>query len=136
MCSLAVIAHIHPDWAYPEIQDQGQRITARGLGHPLLHPEKCVHNDIDIDNYSCIVTGSNMSGKSTWLRSIGINLVLAYAGAPVCAERFTCSLMDIYTSMEIQDDLIEGVSTFYAELKRINMILEHSCRANHDLFNR
>ncbi|HAA08406.1 MAG TPA: DNA mismatch repair protein MutS [Syntrophomonas sp.] len=128
LCSLAVIAHIHPDWAYPEIQDQGQRITARGLGHPLLHPEKCVHNDIDIDNYSCIVTGSNMSGKSTWLRSIGINLVLAYAGAPVCAERFTCSLMDIYTSMEIQDDLIEGVSTFYAELKRINMILEHSCR--------
>jgi DNA mismatch repair ATPase MutS len=69
-----------------------------------------------------------MSGKSTWLRSIGINLVLAYAGSPVCAEKFVCSVMDIYTSMEIRDDLIEGVSTFYAELKRINMILEHSRR--------
>jgi hypothetical protein len=127
-CSLAVVAHIHPDWTYPEIEDQGQRISAQGLGHPLLHPEKCVHNDIDIENYSCIVTGSNMSGKSTWLRSIGINLVLAYAGSPVCAEKFVCSVMDIYTSMEIRDDLIEGVSTFYAELKRINMILEHSRR--------
>jgi DNA mismatch repair ATPase MutS len=128
LCSLAVIAHLHPDWTYPEIEDQGQRISAQGLGHPLLHPEKCVHNDIDIENYSCIVTGSNMSGKSTWLRSIGINLVLAYAGGPVCAEKFVCSVMDIYTSMEIRDDLIEGVSTFYAELKRINMILEHSRR--------
>ncbi|HQA07100.1 MAG TPA: DNA mismatch repair protein MutS [Syntrophomonadaceae bacterium] len=128
LCSLAVIAHIHPDWVYPEIEDQGQRISARGLGHPLLHPDKCVHNDIDIDDYSCIVTGSNMSGKSTWLRAIGINLVLAYAGAPVCAQKFRCSVMDIYTSMEIRDDLLEGVSTFYAELKRINMILEHSRR--------
>ena len=125
-CSLAVITHIHPDWAYPEIEDQGQKISARGLGHPLLHPDKCVHNDIDIDNYSCIVTGSNMSGKSTWLRAIGINLVLAYAGGPVCAGQLRCSIMDLYTSMEIRDDLIEGVSTFYAELKRINMILEHS----------
>lgn len=124
--SLAVIAHIHPDWVYPEIEDQGQRIFAHGLGHPLLHPDKCVHNDIDIDDYSCIVTGSNMSGKSTWLRSIGINLVLAYAGGPVCAREFFCSVTDIYTSMEIRDDLLEGVSTFYAELNRINMILEHS----------
>ncbi|NLN88414.1 MAG: DNA mismatch repair protein MutS, partial [Syntrophomonadaceae bacterium] len=79
LASLAVITHIHPDWAYPEIEGQGQKISAGELGHPLLPPDKCVRNDIDIDNYSCIVTGSNMSGKSTWLRAIGINLVLAYA---------------------------------------------------------
>ena len=126
--SLAVITHIHPDWAYPEIEDQGQVISAGDLGHPLLPPDKCVRNDIDIDNYSCIVTGSNMSGKSTWLRAIGINLVLAYAGGAVCAAKFRCSVMDLYTSMEIRDDLLEGVSTFYAELKRINMILQHSRR--------
>lgn len=128
LCSLAVVGHIHPDWTYPEIQNKGQKITAHGLGHPLLHPDTCVHNDIDIDDFSCIVTGSNMSGKSTWLRAIGINLVLAYAGSPVCARKFRCSVMDIYTSMEIRDDLLEGVSTFYAELKRVNMILENSRR--------
>jgi len=126
LCSLAVIGHIHPGWAYPDVEAGGQRISARDLGHPLLHPEKCVHNDIDIDDYSCIVTGSNMSGKSTWLRTIGINLVLAYAGSPVCAQKFRCSVMDIYTSMEIHDDLIQGISTFYAELKRIHLILERS----------
>lgn len=128
LCSLAVITHIHPDWAYPEIAGQGQKISACDLGHPLLPPDKCVRNDIDIENYSCIVTGSNMSGKSTWLRAIGINLVLAYAGGAVCAGKFRCSVMDLYTSMEIRDDLLEGVSTFYAELKRIDMILQHSRR--------
>lgn len=122
----SVIAHIHPEWVFPEIKDLHQRIEARGLGHPLLNPERCVRNDIEIDNNTCIVTGSNMSGKSTWLRAIGINLVLAYAGGPVCAHQFSCSIMDIYTSMEIRDDLINGISTFYAELTRINMILEHS----------
>jgi DNA mismatch repair ATPase MutS len=126
LSSLSVISHIHPDWAFPEIEDQGQKIAARSLGHPLLPPEKCVRNNIEIDNYSSIVTGSNMSGKSTWLRAIGVNLVLAYAGGPVCARRFRCSIMDIYTSMEIRDDLLEGVSTFYAELTRIKMILDHS----------
>lgn len=126
LSSLSVILHIHPEWAFPRIEEQGQKIMARSLGHPLLHPERCVRNDIAIDNYSCIVTGSNMSGKSTWLRAIGTNLALAYAGAPVCARSFHCSIMDLYTSMEIRDDLLEGVSTFYAELTRIKMILDHS----------
>ncbi len=126
LSSLSVISHIHPDWAFPEIEDRGQKIVAQSLGHPLLDPRQCVRNDINIDNYSCIVTGSNMSGKSTWLRAIGINLVLAYAGGPVCARSLRCSIMDVYTSMEIRDDLLGGVSTFYAELTRIKMILDHS----------
>lgn len=126
LSSLSVISHVHPDWTFPEIGMPGQKITARSLGHPLLDPERCVRNDIEIDNYSCIVTGSNMSGKSTWLRAIGTNLVLTYAGGPVCACRFGCSIMDLYTSMEIRDDLLKGVSTFYAELTRIKMILDHS----------
>ncbi len=124
--SLAVISHIHPEWVFPEIQDQGMKIQARALGHPLIHPEKRVDNDFAIDNCSGIITGSNMSGKSTFLRAIGMNLVLAYSGAAVCARQFSCSIMDLFTSMVIRDDLIGGISTFYAELTRINMILKHS----------
>lgn len=126
LSSLSVILHIHPDWVFPELQDGGMKITARDLGHPLIQQEKCVHNDIEIRNCSCIITGSNMSGKSTFLRAIGMNLVLAYSGTAVCASQFRCSIMDIFTSMVIRDDLINGISTFYAELIRINMILQHS----------
>lgn len=126
--SLAIISHIHPTWVFPEVEDRGQTIVARGLGHPLLPPDRCVRNDMTMENTSCIVTGSNMSGKSTWLRAIGTNLVLAYAGSAVCARELKCSIMDLYTSMVIRDDLISGISTFYAELARISMILEHSRR--------
>ena len=126
LTSLSVISHIHPEWSFPELQNQGMKIVARDLGHPLIHPKKCVRNDIDIDNYSCIITGSNMSGKSTFLRAIGMNLVLAYAGTAVCARKFSCSIMEVYTSMVIRDDLINGISTFYAELTRINMILKEA----------
>lgn len=134
LISLAVISHIHPEWSFPELQDPGMKIQARDFGHPLIHPEKCVRNDIDIDNYSCIITGSNMSGKSTFLRAIGMNLVLAYAGTAVCAREFRCSIMDVYTSMVIRDDLIGGISTFYAELTRINMILKQADRGQPMLY--
>ncbi|CFX89789.1 DNA mismatch repair protein MutS, core [Syntrophomonas zehnderi OL-4] len=126
LTSLSVISHIHPEWVFPELQDHGRKIYGRDLGHPLIQSEKCVRNDIDIEDYSCIITGSNMSGKSTFLRAIGMNLVLTYAGAAVCAREFKCSIMDIFTSMVIRDDLIGGISTFYAELTRINMILRHA----------
>jgi len=126
LSSLSAVSHLHPEWVFPELQDDGMKIRARELGHPLIQPEKCVHNDIVIDNRSCIITGSNMSGKSTFLRAMGMNLVLAYAGTAVCARQFRCSIMDIFTSMVIRDDLIDGISTFYAELTRINMILKHS----------
>jgi hypothetical protein len=126
LTSLSVISHIHPEWGFPELQDHGMKIHAQDFGHPLIQSEKCVRNDIEIDKYSCIITGSNMSGKSTFLRAIGMNLVLAYAGTAVCARKFRCSIMDVYTSMVIRDDLINGISTFYAELTRINMILKQA----------
>lgn len=82
------------------------------MGHPLINENKRVRNSINIDNKICIVTGSNMSGKTTLLRTVGINLLLAYAGTAVCAKKMTCSVMDICTSMRVVDDLSEGISTF------------------------
>lgn len=146
LASLAVPGLLHADWAWPEIKgteigaaagtaDEGAvgkagkgTVSARALGHPLLHPARCVRNDLDIRGQYGIVTGSNMSGKSTWLRAVGVNLVLAYAGAPVCAEEFNCSIMSVNTSMVVRDDLAGGISTFYAELLRIAMIVEQARR--------
>lgn len=128
LASLAVPGFLHPDWAWPEISGEKPMIEARDLGHPLLNPARCVGNDISLQGRYGIVTGSNMSGKSTWLRAIGVNLALAYAGAPVCAREFRCSLMSVNTSMVIRDDLAGGISTFYAELLRIAMIVEQARR--------
>lgn len=94
--------------------------------HPLIDEKQVVSNSFTMKKQVCVITGSNMSGKTTFLRTIGINLVLAYAGGPVLADSFKCSLMKIYTSMRLEDD-ISGISTFYAELLRIKEIVE----ANH-----
>lgn len=91
--------------------------------HPLIDDNRVVANSFTMDKHVCVITGSNMSGKTTFLRTIGINLVLAYAGGPVMAKSFKCSLMKIYTSMRLEDD-ISGISTFYAELLRIKEIVE------------
>ncbi len=128
LSSLAVIARINPDWSFPEIIDQQQtvnlQIEAEQMGHPLIQADKRVSNDFAIQNSLGVVTGSNMSGKTTLLRTIGINLVLAYAGAPVCAKKMQCSILEIFTSMRITDDLNSGISSFYAELLRIKMIID------------
>ena len=102
-------------------------MSAVDLGHPLLS-EKRVYNDVSIKDPSNIllITGSNMSGKSTFLRTIGINLILSYTGAPVCAKAFSASIMEIYTCMRISDNLEESISSFYAELIRIKMIVSAS----------
>ncbi|MCX7923508.1 MAG: DNA mismatch repair protein MutS [Clostridia bacterium] len=126
LASISVIKQINPEWAFPSISEKGLRISAISMGHPLISQDKRVCNDIHIENNSCVVTGSNMSGKTTLLRTIGINLVLAYCGAPVCANKLECSIMDIFTSMRINDDLSSGISTFYAELLRIKMIIDHT----------
>jgi DNA mismatch repair ATPase MutS len=96
------------------------------MGHPLINHKQRVNNSINIDQSICIITGSNMSGKTTFLRTIGINLVIAYAGGAVCAKKFDTSIMDIYTCMRVSDDLSKGISTFYAELLRVKMIIEAS----------
>jgi len=126
LSSLAVVRCINPTWCNPDIVDSNLEFVSKALGHPLIISDKRVHNDFAISNNLGVITGSNMSGKTTLLRTVGINLVLAYAGAPVCADKLRCSLMDIFTSMRITDDLNSGISSFYAELLRIKMIIEHS----------
>ena len=126
LSSLSMISQTNPEWILPEITEEKVTTAAIELGHPLIVKNKRVCNNFEMEDRICIITGSNMSGKSTLLRTIGINLVLAYAGAAVCARKFECSVMDIYTSMRINDDLNSGISTFYAELLRIKMIISSS----------
>lgn len=123
--SISTIIYDNPEWAVPYVSDGEFRIKADSLGHPLLGDKK-VCNTIKIEKPKSIllITGSNMSGKSTFLRTLGINLVLSYIGAPVCGKKFECSLMEIYTCMRISDDLENRISSFYAEILRIKMIVE------------
>jgi len=127
LSSCALLAFDHPDWSWPEITPGLPRVQAKNMGHPLL-PESRVCNDVEISKPGeiLLITGSNMSGKSTLLRTIGLNLVLAYIGCPVCAEKFSSSVMEIYTSMRINDNLDTGTSSFLAELLRIKRILEEA----------
>ena len=124
--SLAGIYFEHPDWVMPELSAEEPVVQAVQTGHPLLQNPVC--NDVVLDRQAgvLLITGSNMSGKSTLLRTMGVNLVLAYVGAPVHARSFRCSLLHIYSCMRVRDDLVEGLSSFYAELLRIKMIVEAS----------
>lgn len=123
--SLAVIKHDYSEWVMPEIRNSSLILEAKSIGHPLITKNR-VCNDLKLDENQSIllITGSNMSGKSTLLRTAGINLVLAYAGGPVCADYFCCSIMNIYTCMRISDNLEENVSSFYAELLRIRKLID------------
>lgn len=128
LSSLSIVNFDHPNWVFPTITDPGNSdniIATKAMGHPLL-PDSRVYNDLSVGeaNKALLITGSNMSGKSTLLRTSGINLVLAYSGAPVCAEDFTCSMMELYTCMRIRDDLENSISSFYAEILRVKMIVE------------
>lgn len=126
LCSLALIRHDNPGWARPEIVEGMKGYEALGMGHPLLKKESRVTNDLFIQDpvRVLLITGSNMSGKSTLLRTAGINLVLAYAGAPVCAASFRAPLLEIYTCMRVGDNLEKNISSFYAELLRIKKVVE------------
>ena len=124
--SFATVAFNHPDWCYPTLQQQHFFIEGKTIGHPLINVAKRVNNDITITNCGevMLITGSNMAGKSTYLRSIGVNVVLAMAGAPVCANKFSLSPVTIISSMRISDNLEESTSTFYAELKKLKTIID------------
>jgi len=108
----------------PMVSEGGKELDATGLGHPLLSNSSRVSNNVRFDNNIFIISGSNMSGKTTFMRTVGVNLLLARTGSFVCASEMTCSRFDIITSMRVADDLNEGVSTFYAELKRVKLILD------------
>lgn len=126
LISLANHAFNRPEWCYPEINESFFTLAAAEMGHPLIPPEQRVNNDFRLEDTAkvALVTGSNMSGKTTFLRTIGINLVLAQTGVPVCARSFVFSPSGILTSMRISDSLSENTSSFYAELKRLKSILD------------
>jgi hypothetical protein len=126
LSTLAVLAHDNPDWTFPEVDPGAAVLDARNLGHPVIPREVRVVNDVCIGPAGTVllVTGSNMSGKSTLLRAIGVNLVLAGAGGPVCASRFHCPPAALWTSMRVQDSLARGVSYFMAELQRLKAVVD------------
>ncbi|MCA1760015.1 MAG: hypothetical protein LC658_09620, partial [Bacteroidales bacterium] len=126
LISLANLAYNHPGFVYPEIHDGGFTLQAKQLGHPLLSAEKRVNNDLVINGWAkiLIVTGANMAGKSTFLRTVGVNLILGRTGAPVCAEQLIFSPVKVYTNMRTTDSLLKDESYFFAELKRIKTVLD------------
>lgn len=136
LSSLANIVFEQPEWPFPQFEENQYFFKGKQLGHPLIHKQQRICNDLKLDQNKriMIITGSNMSGKSTMLRTIGINLVLAYSGAPVCAKNINCSLFTVYTSMRQSDNLENHVSTFYAELQRIKNLIDADVKQSKLLF--
>ena len=124
--SFSTLSFNNPDWCFPNLKEEHFFIEGKAIGHPLIKEDKCVNNPVKIVHTGelMLVTGSNMAGKSTYLRSIGVNTVLAMAGSPVCAEYFCLSPVQIISSMRIADNLEESTSTFYAELKKLKTIID------------
>jgi len=133
--SLAGFCYSNPSYTFPEITEKNNYVQFESLEHPLINSDKRVCNNFHSEGHGDIVmiTGSNMAGKSTFLRSVGINLVLALAGAPCCAKYGQVSNLKIYTSMRTQDNLKEGISSFYAELDRIEKMLK-LIESSHNVF--
>ena len=127
LLSFATLKRNYPDWAFPVIlEDTKQsKITGEAINHPLINEAYAVANNYDANEHRiALVTGSNMAGKSTFLRTVGINAVLAYAGAPVCATSLRLPIYKLITYMRIKDNLNESTSTFKAELDRMKYILD------------
>ena len=135
LCSIAVIKCDNPYWSMPMIVTGPSKIIAKNMGHPLLG-EKRVSNNLKVEETHpvMLITGSNMSGKSTFMRTVAINIVLAYAGAPVCADQFYCTIMDLYSCMRVSDNLGQSISSFYAEILKIKNIVKASNEGKQVLF--
>lgn len=125
LCSLASYAYENPADPFPEVVAEGPCYDGEGLGHPFLPVSRCVRNDLRLgkDLQVLVVSGSNMSGKSTLLRTVGVNAVLALAGAPVRAYRLRLSPLAVGATLRVQDSLQEGRSRFYAEIRRISQLV-------------
>lgn len=125
LAALGTLSHDHPDWAFPAVITAGEaRLDARGLAHPLL--ARPVGNDVTVGppGTFLLVTGSNMSGKSTLLRALGLNVTLAQAGGPVCADALALPPVTLGTSILVEDSLADGVSFFLAELLRLKEVVD------------
>jgi DNA mismatch repair ATPase MutS len=125
LISLSMLDYNHPEWVYPVIKDD-YFFEAKDLGHPLISETTRVNNDFSLSNAITIdvITGSNMAGKSTFLRTVGVNMILAFAGAKVCSTSFTSSIFHVLSYMRIKDSLTDQTSTFKAEINRLKMILD------------
>jgi DNA mismatch repair ATPase MutS len=126
MAALGTLKGENPSWVLPKIRTEGEPgLRARGMGHPLLPPTECVGNEVEVGppGTFLFVTGSNMSGKSTLLRAVGLNVVLAQAGGPVCASEMTLTPLHVHTSMRTTDSLTQGVSQYMAELRGIQRVV-------------
>ena len=126
LCSLGTFAYNHPAYTYPTIAGQPFCFLARNMGHPLMPEAQCVKNDATIPSrpYFLIITGANMAGKSTYLRTIGVNYLLACMGCPVCCESLTLYPAHLITSLRTTDSLSDNESYFFAELKRLKRIID------------
>ena len=124
--SFAGLSFANPAFIKPEISEEIFTLKTTGLAHPMIRKTKRISNDIQLtgEGRTIIITGSNMSGKSTFQRTVAVNIILALAGSVVCAETFVCSCMRVFTSMRTQDSLEEDTSSFYAELKRLKTLIE------------
>jgi hypothetical protein len=124
--SIAGFSHLNSDFTYATFSDTPYYYEAAQLGHPLIQKEQRICNDFNLEGQgkTILITGSNMSGKSTFLRTLGVNAVLAFTGAPVCAKHLKIAPFNVFTSMRIQDSLEENTSSFYAELKRIKYLFK------------
>jgi len=125
LISLSTIAFVKEQIVLPMLQENIS-LEMIDMKHPLLEENTCVANNFQCNQDIQIITGSNMSGKTSFMRTIGVNLILAYTGTYVTASRFSCSIMKIFTSINVKDDISNGISTFYGELKRIKEVLDFS----------
>jgi hypothetical protein len=130
LCSLATFAYLNPDYRLPNIAMTDEfaneaHLTVQAVGHPLLDDTQKVTNDFALQRLGevVIITGSNMAGKSTFLRTLGINLCLAYTGGPVNAQAFSTTLFRVFTCIKVSDSVTDGYSYFYAEVRRLKALL-------------
>jgi len=126
LSSLGTLAFNHPDWCFPKLAQENTTLRATHMGHPLIPPASRVSNQFEnpAKGRISLVTGSNMAGKSTFLRTVGVNIVLAMTGAPVCASDMELPPVKVLSSMRVKDNLEESTSTFYAELKKLKTVID------------
>lgn len=136
LSAAAATVYAQPNWQWPTLDENLHGVTGKGIAHPLIKEKGRISNDYDLTGKGKVhlLTGSNMSGKSTFLRTIGINIILARAGFPVCAQSMTCGPIRLYTSMRTTDSIEESTSSFYAELKRLKRLIDLATQQDHVVY--